>query len=612
MPSANFSQFNSPDSDAGKNVIAPARQSRLVLVLVFVYLIFAAAFYFLSVKHIFQNYFNFPFWDHWGWIANYCENGLATATLSPNNEHMYFFPSFLYALDLVYFNGGNFLLVLVTVLLQSACIPMLVLPLLRNHKVPWEMAAIFSGFVTVSMFWSAQGENLYWPYQVALVLADFSIIVTLLLYSKFLYLSQNLLGGLKSCMYFTGAVLFAVVATFSFGHGMLAWPVLLLLGATERIPRRYLLILFALMTLIIGFYFTRYFTPSVHNGSSQFISQLLRLGHYAVLFVGLPIFGVNNTNIDISKNIFKYLITIAATMTACFFILQYLFSSKLKNKHGESAYVGILILCLATALLTALNRANQFPITQALTSRYLTVSLLFWISLTALIGTSVAEREPSAGMGKALLCVIIAMTSFAMIPSHLSIASWFAKTKKEKGTVAFALSSGILDKENIEKELYPNFAFILQCTKCLEKNHFAVNQDAELLGKSLNQCYEMLKRSCCIGNIDQIVPLHGNSADASRLAGWAWDEVQQRPVRKVIFVDCENKIRGIGFTGFSRTDVAQRFNNNDMLQTGWVGYIISARSAQCPLRTLALLNDGLHVASIEGVPPINLPEEGHK
>jgi hypothetical protein len=83
-----------------------------------------------------------------------------------------------------------------------------------------------------------------------------------------------------------------------------------------------------------------------------------------------------------------------------------------------------------------------------------------------------------------------------------------------------------------------------------------------------------------------------------RLRGWAWDRRAKRAPVRILVVDRDGRVRGLGVTGLRRPDIADQRRNRRMRTAGWEGYAGGRRDGG--MSAYAILRDGRAACPLKG------------
>jgi len=216
------------------------------------------------------------------------------------------------------------------------------------------------------------------------------------------------------------------------------------------------------------------------------------------------------------------------------------------------AFVIFLFYVAGTGLATASGRVTKFGLVGATAGRYLTPVFLGWAVLSILVGYHYREHVNYPGA----VLVISTLFPLLFIPSQLdSIYGNASLTIHQHMIAALALDLGVNDKEAIRK-IFPDDRIYAAASEA-KRLHLSIFELPVFRNakRYLGEQAERLPLHGCQGHIDTIVLVNGVD-NVSRVEGWAFDETTERVPQEVFFVDSNDKVVGVGLTGFPRADVA--------------------------------------------------------
>jgi MFS family permease len=209
-------------------------------------------------------------------------------------------------------------------------------------------------------------ENLVWPNQVLLYS---SIFFSMLAISLAVPTSK---GNWKQQVLRVILIgFFAVCATFSFGWGLVVWPVLLIHGLLSRWRWQAVLTLLILSGGTIALYFSRFMGGSHPGKPIESLSDPLSLVNFASLLLASPIVVIGGLSHTLGY-VLGYLILAVVGYVA---YRMYLQRQAIEDRQWRSLLV--CLYCIGVCLMTALGRSN-------LAYRYMLIPTLFIIATLGL------------------------------------------------------------------------------------------------------------------------------------------------------------------------------------------------------------------------------------
>jgi hypothetical protein len=283
----------------------------------------------------------------------------------------------------------------------------------RERRPPWLCALL-----SLVVFSLCQWEVWLWGAQIQMFLNVLGVSAGILM------LTRRQLEGKDLAL----AALFGVLATYSFGNGLLFWPLGLVLVAFARQERRtrwrLLLAWLLVSAAVIGSYFYRF---QSQGGSATLASVLNDPVHYLryfLTYIGSPLasfggsaFPPRDTGLGALVGAAGCVLLIAATRRAI---------RVFGSAERVLPFLALAGYAVGSGLLATRSRFH-FGVPQAYASRYTTTSSLFWIGTIGIAALLVAERDRFAGWfrpslgGIAVLVAVGSLTSIHEFPGRKAI-----------------------------------------------------------------------------------------------------------------------------------------------------------------------------------------------
>ena len=254
------------------------------------------------------------------------------------------------------------------------------------RQLRWAVPACSLVVFSISQF-----ENWLWGWQLALLLSVLSALGAILLLANPPFRWSR----------FVGSLLLGFLASFSFGNGMLVWPigfVLLCLIPPRGTVRRVAVCVWSLVAVLsLWLYLGDYHAPGDHPPLTVAFRKPLVFAAYVLKFLGSTCaqYGEGGILPDRVWGLILGLAGLAVLAWAGWTALQRLSA----NRAALAPYFALCAYSLGTALLTATARAGFGP-GQAMCSRYCTFTGPLWFSIIVLLMLlsqcySHAERPPA-------------------------------------------------------------------------------------------------------------------------------------------------------------------------------------------------------------------------
>ena len=525
------------------------------------FLIVAVIYIGLAVVGGARAYSPVPFWDMWnGYLEFFTKvsDGQWSAWWAQHNEHRIVLARIFFWLDLSLFGGqGWFLLIVNYALLMLVC---------SLFYTIWKEIEPDKGKVWVRYFLMAwlflwgQNENLKWGFQSQFILAQ------LLPLFSFYFLRLSFFDRKKEIKFFAVSIFLAILSVGSMANGILALPLMFVFALIVKTDWRKIILLGLFSAIFVGLYFFEYKAPVGHGSLRQAILvNPIGLLQYVAVYVGGPFsFG--------SKTIGLW----TATAAGLFFIFSSMYFAwrVLSSNQKDSLQLTLLMFILfvgGSALGTGGGRL-VFGIDQALSSRYMTPSLMAWASLFILYYlNSLTVRD----LANKKLWVLLLALLVLMLPQQLTALKSTGGTLYERHMAGLALELGVKDQSQIGY-VFASADWTLQIAeKPVQRNYsiFGMEPYKDLrqsIGEKINENIVELEE--CKGHLDSVEPIE-NEAKFVRIKGWLWSEGRVGE-SDLIEINDSNKILGYGLTGQYRSDVVQKIDKN-AVGAGFKAYFLA-------------------------------------
>jgi len=520
-----------------------------------------------DIVFILRHYVTFPYGDQWVWMARVHDRGVVRGLYAQYNEHRLTIPGLFFLIDYRWFSARNGFLIVISLLFQLACTVLLILPVWWAPAVPKQVRFIFSGMTIILMFWFIQGEDLFYPYQLQIASADLGVLTAAC------FLSRAATDGRITTATWIAVLGAATWATFSFGSGMVIWPVVLGLGVLARVPKRLLIIAGIAFLCVMVLYFADYHTPPGSDSPMRLIMQPVQVAHYMTVFLGLPFFGAGAQNVRFITYVGPYMFAALGVLTALGIILRLVRKKPGTRTRPDVMYGSTIVFCLGAAFLAAMARSN-YGVDQALSGRYAPMSLIFWISLAGVLTIEISEREGDGGLGRVVWAGVMAIASVLTFSSHIEMGDYMALRSQRQAEAALSIAVGVPDSSRVDQELASLHLVTLvdEFSTPFFHHSLLAFPEARWLGTPLQDHFHQVPGNQCLGSLDLVNTIPNSLAGGVRVIGWAWDAKERRVPSRIWITDSTGIIRGLGLLNEPRLDVATAYHTAGMGQAGWVAY----------------------------------------
>jgi hypothetical protein len=335
-----------------------------------------------------------PFLDQWELVPLLDRSFSGDLTIhdlwAQHNEHRIFFPR-LIMLGLARLTGWNIGYELaVNIVLAAAIFAVLTVQIRRTARelaLPELHRAIPACSLVV--FSISQFQNWLWGWQLQMLLNLLASVAGLLL------LAARPFNWLK----FAGSATLGIVATYSFANGLLFWPIglLVLLAVTSGRKERSRTVALWIVTSVLAawFYFRHYEKPAAHPSLLSIFQDPLEYANYVFDYLGAT---CAEYRIGQHTGIVG-LALICGYGGAAAFVWAGWRARRigLVNGYELLPYLGLSLYSVGGALMTGIGRVG-FGRDQALSSRYCTMTVPFWVSLIVLLFILASRKNGAANV----------------------------------------------------------------------------------------------------------------------------------------------------------------------------------------------------------------------
>jgi hypothetical protein len=525
-----------------------------------VFLVFAVAFVVLALIGAVRAYSPVPLWDMWnGYLGFYVKasSGEWSAWWAQHNEHRVVLARLFFWMDLAFFRGTGWFLILVNyLLLVLVCVVFL----LGWREQSGGKVGLVGLFLIAWLFSWLQSENLTWGFQSQFILAQ------LLPLAAFYLLHKSQVTERHSVPYFAAAVLSGVLAIGSMANGVLTLPLMTLFCVLVRCGWRRCCVLAVLSIISLWIYFYGYIAPGGHGSLGRALREdPSGLIQYVLAYVGGPFYFLARGG-AIGLMLVKVAGGLLILSSAVFFW------QSLKNPKRSTLQLAMLFFILyigGTALGTAGGRLI-FGVEQALSSRYMTPSLMAWAALAVLSAPFILARA-RWGLGPMLLTLLV-----AMVPHQLKALESKRGVLFERNVAALAIELGVKDQAQISN-VYPHADGALSTAKIPVESNLSIFGLPPLvdLRERIGQRYERGNYPVreCLGQLNEI-QLVPEDQRFFRIRGWVFDPLTQKQPEAISVLDVDGRLVGFAISGQPRPDIALAIGEGAQ-ESGFKGYLLS-------------------------------------
>lgn len=516
----------------GKLLVAPRWRLTMQTGMLGLAAIFALVMLALAIAGGVHAYSPVPFWDMWdGYIQFYLRlaDGDHAAWWSQHNEHRILLSQCLFWLDLAWFGGQGWFLIVSNYLLVAAAAWLFwcILRSTTGSAQPSAGETSLGLFICAWLFLWCQNENFTWGFQSQFILAQ-------LLPLCAFYWQHKSVGQPDRPSPFILACLFGFAAMFSMANGILVLPLMVVLALLARQGWMRTIILLALAVAGSALFFHGYTTQHDHASLQQVLLQdPLRALRFAMRYLGTPFYFLGG-----ERGGARYLALLGGiVLTVCCLRLV----KPAVRDRSDTLRLALLVYVLylaGTALGTAGGRLFLGS-DQVFSSRYSTPALMAWATVMILYARpllALLDRRPrAAGLCLLLLAVPMLVLQWkALAPQQ--------EMRNARGVSGLALELGVHDKAQLVS-VYPDPYRVQNLAEQARRRQLSIFGRAPLQGlrDQLGSRVESALPSC-VGALESVSAVAGDP-QYLRVRGWlAAAAVQQ--AAPVLMLDHESRLVG--------------------------------------------------------------------
>ncbi|MDR3562447.1 MAG: hypothetical protein P4N59_13580 [Negativicutes bacterium] len=539
-----------------------------------------------TVIMVIESWTPLPFWDQWNELISGREITWSWL-VSQHNEHRILFPRLIFIIDRWLAGETNLVDFAANITIQAGLV-VLIYSLAQGAGLRAWWEKIWAGGLSLTLlFWSGQYENFVWGFQVQF----FGVVLAAGGAFASLALSRGKIAGLMP------SIILEIVSVYTLSSGIVVPFLSILLAILLGRSRLIVAILTIVAFSLLGCYLIGYHTPAGHSNPLEALHHLESIVTYVFVELGGPI---GNT----IGGVFGGKIIPAAAVAGI--IGGMMFSiigwTMILRRHStpphQVVFLSLAGFVLAMTILTATGRVGFGP-EQALSSRYATPTMAFWVSLILLA----AARSRCAGQTRTAV-MVLALTFQSMIALSESHFAAIGRSPSVGQIRAIpAILANVADLQYL-KAIYPDPRFPLSASSVLRSSHTSIFSDkwANWLGTPLADHVVFADDALCQGSFDRAEKVADGPSSGWRATGQAWLAIWGKAPGKILLGDASGRVVGYGIGGF---DLPSLGIPQDKQKAGWVGAFTSASPES--VVAFALVDDGPVVCRLGSARSVVLP-----
>jgi hypothetical protein len=534
-----------------------------------------------------------PYWDMIG-IVSQLDGHPSPGVLDlyrtvRDNEHRPIVTFLFYLWDRNYFNDSGELLyramMVANVILVFSFLAILV-PVRRTIDLSYRV--LLGVTVTFSFFAIYHYENLTWQKQVHEISCMTFLSLGFLLAALVSTRDSPDRNAAADILLAILAGIFCFAATYSFGFGLAAWPVVLahaLLRGWKPWPLFAFaaFAIFAVVTYSLTYVILQHHTNPIRAVSSPFDMMI-----YALHVIGAPAYYIFESLFSNKvARLLASIVGLAGCIMAGVQIVLLYSGKKLKQTTRQRRVVSFhatmwMFAAFGMSIMLALGRLT---INDGLDSRYAIVGALFWSSLLVLLVSSLQRRA-------AYYCILffgVAALAAAYLPARRYES--LLRVREQSTYQAGVMATLRLHFWPRMPALYPHPSPLFEVwhRERPPGGSFAQREPFKWISTSLTGLPQAPISSRCLSHIDAVTRLTEDQRVA-KISGWAFIAAQDTRLHWIVATDAAGTGVGAGVAGLERPDVRNHFkaegidaNTDDQRSSGFEIAIVSEPGNQIQL-----------------------------
>ena len=565
--------------------------------------------------------------DQWRFYTDYFAKPFPENILTLQNGHPTAVPGLVRLADVHLAGANNHLILVVGILLTISAACLISWIIWRSQELDNPIKMICISLTWMAIFWLANTRVLahdpVLSYSIATL--SFTVAIWYLIRANEVYRQEGRTEGLNKTL--LAAAFACLIATFSFGSGILTWVVILIIMVVLRLPLKNIGFWGALFVVSLVL---RTLLPGRGLNAAGLSFNPVNVLEAASAWLGAPvIYILRNVGLE---DIPGRLVICTMLGGLALLALTLIFLKKLIKPHRISSLeiCGLALSAFGAgmALLIAIGRGAQWvgQLHQYTAPRYLPWACLFWIGFLILLGVY-AQRQAQRTVRRdvphkiatpdravalrsrptphrvsrhnrqqrvlsSLWLGVVCLLPILMLPAHIVNSTSYRIAKTNMKETALGLVVGVHDDQRVRVRLFKRPDIVYQLAEELQSRGLAMFswEVSGAMGKPIDETFDVVAGSGVRGRVLKITPFADRDRVGARIEGWAIDETD-RPPRYVVVANAEGRIEGLALFTRSRRGFAERMKIDPGIRTFFAGYIKEYAEEEA-YTFYAILSDG--------------------
>jgi hypothetical protein len=475
-----------------------------------------------------------------------------------DNEHRPIVSFLFYLWDRNYFHDSGELLYAAIFLANSLLVASLLGILVAMRDAMSLAYRVLLGVtVTLNFFAIFHYENLTWQKQIHEISCMLFLSVGLLFSAMVSNRDDAKRNNETDTLFVVLSGVLCLAATYSFGFGIVTWPVVIVHALLRGWKPWPLAVFAAIAVFAVVSYALTYIVLGQHTNPVSAISDPIGMIVYALHVIGAPFYYIfeDRSSVGVVAGLTSFVGLIGFIVAGVWIGLLYLARKRdpIPLQLRFISFHASMLICASVgmAILVALGRLT---VNIGFESRYAIVGSLFWTSLLLLLVSSLRRRAANF--------TILVFGGVALAAAYLPAQRYETKLRVQEQTI---YQAGVLATYRLAfwprmPALHPDPATLFQVWFAQRAGgSFSQREPFKWIGNSILNLPPAPVSSRCLAYIEAVTRLDEDSRVA-KVAGMAFIASKDTRLRWIVITDESGNGVGVGVPGLKRIDARNHFN----------------------------------------------------